>query len=59
MRSTRPGTHGREVLSAKRPGAVRFERYREAHPEFAAEFERRVSGALPEGLATVESVLCR
>jgi transketolase len=35
-----------------------FEAYREAHPELAREFERRMAGALPEGFAAhAESLL--
>jgi len=35
--------------SAERDWNARFERYREVHPELAAEFERRVRGELPAG----------
>ena len=39
------------VRRAKRPGSSALAAYRTAHPELAAEFERRMRGELPAGLA--------
>ena len=36
---------------AQREWSERYARYREAHPELAAEFERRMNGALPDDFA--------
>jgi len=36
-----------------------FERYRAAHPDLAAEFERRMAGRLPEGFAAHAQVFVR
>ncbi|MBK8005359.1 MAG: transketolase [Gemmatimonadetes bacterium] len=41
--------------AAEQEWQARFEAYRSAHPALAAEFERRVSGALPAEFATIRA----